>query len=156
MTRILCVSDLLRLNAHIDAGTLSEFHATPKKRRKNEESRAQQAVVRWWDMACKQWGCQKWMLFAFPNGGRRDALTGFLMQKEGVRSGIPDLMLCVPHAQRSGLFLEMKTATGSLSPEQRTILPILQTLGYQTAVCRSAREAINVIEAYLNAPAARA
>lgn len=148
MTR-LSDADLLRLDAHIQTGTLSEFHATPRKRRDNEESRSQQALIAWWNVACKNYGLSPWCMFAIPNGGRRDVLTGVFMKKEGVRSGIPDLMLCVPRNGKAGAFIEMKTATGKLSPEQRAIIPILRDLGYTVEVCRSTREAVDVIEAYL-------
>ncbi len=143
-------ADLLRLEAHLEkTGSTDGFKPSPRKRRDNEESRSQQAVIQWWNVACRNYGLPPWCLFAIPNGGRRDVLTGVFMKKEGVRSGIPDLMLCVPRNGKAGLFIEMKTEKGVLTPEQRTIHPILKDLGYAVEVCRSTREAVNVIEAYL-------
>ena len=143
-------ADLLRLGLQLETkGTPDGFKPSPRKRHNNEESRSQQALIAWWNVACKNYGLPAWSLFAIPNGGRRDVLTGVFMKKEGVRSGIPDLMLCVPRNGKAGLFVEMKTEKGVLSPEQRAVHPILKDLGYAVEVCRSTRDAVNVIEAYL-------
>lgn len=143
-------ADLLRLEAQLEmTGSADGFKPTLRKRHNNEESRSQQALIAWWNVACKNYGLPPWSMFAIPNGGRRDALTGVFMKKEGVRSGIPDLMLCVPKNGKAGAFIEMKTAVGKLSPEQRDIIPILRDLGYAVEVCRSTREAVDVIEKYL-------
>lgn len=150
MSRILSDSDLIRLQQHIAAtGSPVGFSPTPRKRRRNEESLAQQAVIKWWGCSHKGFGLPEWALFAIPNGAAREVVTGSILKREGVRSGIPDLFMAVPRGNRSGMFVEMKTLKGVLSPEQRAILPVLETLGYSTAVCRSAQEAISVIETYL-------
>lgn len=36
------------------------------------------------------------LLFAIPDGGRRDAVTGAHLKAEGVRAGVPDMFLAVP------------------------------------------------------------
>lgn len=154
MSRILSDADLIRLQQHIAAtGSPVGFAPTPKKKRRNEESLAQQAVIKWWDYSHKSFGLPKWALFAIPNGSARNEFTGVVLKREGVRAGIPDLFLAVPRGNRSGMFIEMKTAVGKLSEEQAAIIPVLETLGYSTVICRGSSEAIKFIQAYLGARA---
>lgn len=55
--------------------------------------------------------------FAVPNGGKRDRITGAILKREGVKAGVPDIVI-VRQGGSVG-FLEVKTATGSLSNSQR-------------------------------------
>lgn len=55
--------------------------------------------------------------FAVPNGGKRDRVTGAILKREGVKAGVPDIVI-VRQGGSVG-FLEVKTATGSLSNSQR-------------------------------------
>jgi hypothetical protein len=50
-----------------------------------------------------------------PAGGKRPAITGALLKNLGARRGIPDLLIL---AQGRLFGLELKSATGRLSPEQ--------------------------------------
>ena len=47
------------------------------------------------------------LLFAIPDGGRRDAVTGAHLKAEGVRAGGPDMFLAVPRQNAPGLFPEL-------------------------------------------------
>lgn len=89
-------------------------------------------------------------LFAIPNGGARTARTGARMRKEGVKKGMLDMFLAVPRGQFHGLFIEMKTARGRMTPEQVEWEKRLRASMYVVAVCRSADHAIDVIEDYLS------
>lgn len=87
-----------------------------------------------------------------PNGGRRDGFTGAQMKALGVKPGWPDLIL--PFANDTGLaglVIEMKTSTGSLTPEQRDWLEHFRTQRYECKVCRSAEAARLVLIEYLGA-----
>lgn len=144
-------ADLFRLQAHIDkTGSPDGFQPTPRRRMRNDESQMQQAVIRWWSVACRQFKVPEHLLMSIPNGGRRDEITGALLKKEGARRGAPDLLLCAPSRGKHALFIEMKTEKGRVSPEQATIHNQLRDFGYAVEVCRSTDEAIKTIETYLN------
>jgi hypothetical protein len=87
-------------------------------------------------------------LFAIPNGGARNIVTGRKLKAEGVRRGIPDLFYPVPVFPFAGLFIEVKTATGRVSPEQKIELSALEAAGYRVAVCRSSEEIVRAIIEY--------
>lgn len=87
--------------------------------------------------------------FAIGNGGKRDKITGARMKAEGVKRGVPDIFLPVARGPFHGLFIEMKTATGDLSREQKNCIASLRNEGYRVQVCRSWSEASLVMVNYL-------
>jgi hypothetical protein len=92
------------------------------------------------------------LLFAIPNGGWRGPITGAKLKAEGVLPGVPDLCLPVARGGHFGLYIEMKTPQGRVSPVQRTILERLHTEGYQVAICYSYDGAIGLLGRYLSHP----
>ncbi len=118
------------------------------------ESAEQCALISWWALAHKTFGVPEVCLFAVPNGGRRDAITGARLKEEGVRAGIPDLFLAYPKNGAHGLFLEMKRQKGSGSyyratEAQKKAMEAFTEAGYLCVVAYGAREAIDAIEKYL-------
>lgn len=87
-----------------------------------------------------------------PNGGKRDGFTGGQMKALGVKPGFPDLILPVAVKNSHGLVIEMKSATGSLSPHQKAWLDHFELQNWQIRVVRSAQEARSVICQYLGMP----
>ena len=87
-----------------------------------------------------QYECVKWftrtypgvLIFAIPNGGKRGIQVAMTLQVTGVKRGIPDL--CIPAAF---LYIEMKTARGRISPEQKWTMEYLTGCGYHCKVARS-------------------
>ena len=73
------------------------------------EHQLQCACVRWFRYAHADLSP---LLFAVPNGGRRDHITGARLKAEGVVAGVADLLLLVPSQQHHALCIEMKTAKG--------------------------------------------
>lgn len=71
------------------------------------------------------------------------------LKAEGMRAGVPDLMLPVPHGGYHGLFIEMKTKTGTLSWEQKWWRDELQGRGYRWIRCRDHEEGIDALCIYL-------
>ncbi len=120
-----------------------------RKRRDNAESRAQQAVVDWWNHNHEQFGITQCLLFAVGNGGARSAITGAIMKREGVRRGTSDLLLLVPRGRFHGMALEMKTEDGAATPEQRVFLAAVTEQGYLARICHSVESAMNEITEYL-------
>lgn len=113
------------------------------------EHQIQAAVISWWSHACAGWSLPYYLLFAIPNGGARDQITGARLKAEGVRRGIPDLMLAVPTRDAHGLFIEMKLPDREESDAQKTVSLSLSTRGYTYRLCLSTEEAIDAIKAYL-------
>ena len=109
----------------------------------------QVTVVKWASWQSKQWP-ELNLLFAVPNGGARDVITGAKMKREGQKRGVPDLCLPVPRGEYAGLFIEMKTAKGRLTPEQAEWLKALNRQGYRAEVCHGADAAIRLIQEYLH------
>ncbi len=90
------------------------------------------------------------LLYAIPNGGARDAVTGARMKAEGVKAGVPDLFLPVARCGYHGLFVEMKRRDGGkVSPAQRLWIERLTEQGYLVAVCHGRDAAERVIVTYL-------
>ena len=114
------------------------------------ESQHQQSFVAWWSVVHRTFGLPEAALFAIPNGGARSMATGARLRKEGVRAGIPDMLLAVPAGQAHGLFLEMKRSRGGrVSKAQKETMGLFESLGYQVAVCYGCRDAIAAVEKYL-------
>ena len=91
------------------------------------------------------------MLYAIPNGGRRDAITGAQLKAEGVKRGVPDLCLPVARGGFHGLYIELKRRTGGVvSEHQQQWIEQLRSQGYKAEVAHGASEAIQIIEQYLN------
>ena len=112
------------------------------------EHSEQVALFRWAQFALGRYP-ELQLLHAIPNGGHRHIVVAARMKAEGVKAGVPDICLPVPRGGFFGLYIEMKTRTGKLSPDQGWWLAALQGMGYRAAMCRSFDEARQLIEEYL-------
>ena len=125
-----------------------------KRRTEPSEHQMQAAVIQWWRLNCKRFYIDERLLFAIPNGGARNAITGSLLKAEGVRKGVPDLFLAVRSspgdgtAYRNGCFIEMKRKGGKISQEQTSYLRELANEGYEAHVCYTVDAAIKELERY--------
>ncbi len=114
------------------------------------EHQEQAAVISWWYSAHGLYRLPIFALFACPNGGARDAITGSLLKAEGVRPGAPDLILAATTPAFSGMFLEMKKLdAGKPSNDQIAFKDYLLSVGYSAGVHYGAASAIKAIEEYL-------
>lgn len=114
----------------------------------DEEHRLQCACVRWFRLKYPQLASR---LFAVPNGGRRDSITGARLKEEGVLAGVADLILLVPNADYHALLIEMKTPKGRQSESQKEWQrAVAGNDDYLYVVCRSLEEFIKIINDYLN------
>lgn len=116
------------------------------------ESQEQQALFAWWAMAgpklCPDRPAP--VMYAIPNGGRRDAITGARLKAEGVLAGVPDIFLAVPAHGYAGLYIELKRRNGGrVSPAQKLVMQRLRSHGYACTVCHGCEAAINAIQSYL-------
>ena len=93
------------------------------------------------------------LMFAVPNGGHRHKATAGRLKAEGVKSGVPDIILPVARGGFHGLYLELKRQKGTRpTAEQRQWLADLEAEGYRTDWCRGWEPAREVIVAYLALP----
>lgn len=113
------------------------------------EHQIQTAVIDWWRLAYRAYMLPEFALFAIPNGGARDPITGSRLKAEGVRKGIPDLMLAAPCGATCGLFLEMKVGSKKLTEEQIAFILHAKSAGYVASAHYSAESAIAAIKEYL-------
>lgn len=114
------------------------------------EHQEQATVIAWWWRVHKGYGLPHFSLFAVPNGGARDIITGARLKAEGVRKGALDLILAKPNAVHHGLFIEMKVGDNKPSAEQEEFITYLTSVGYKVAVHWNAGTAIKEIEEYLS------
>lgn len=132
--------------------TLDEMLAKAgvKQRRKapcDVEHRIQQTCVRWFNLEYPEF---RGRLFAVPNGGRRDAVTGAKLKAEGVIAGVSDLILLKSTNQYGALLIEMKTPKGRQSEHQRWWQSVICDKDeYKYVVCRSLDDFIREVRSYL-------
>ena len=92
------------------------------------------------------------LLMHIPNGGKRNAAEAARFKAEGVKAGVPDLLLPVARQGKHGLWIELKRRQGGrLSENQSEWLEALSSQGYRTEVCCGWEEASRVLLNYLTA-----
>ena len=112
------------------------------------ESDHQKALITWVRLSVRRYPDLKY-LYAIPNGGKRHIATAARMKAEGARVGVSDLHLPVPRGTYYGLWIEMKSAKGRLSPEQKEWIEAMLALGHYACVCREWSEARDALVMYL-------
>jgi hypothetical protein len=112
------------------------------------ESTEQQALFEWAEIAAKKTPELR-LMYAVPNGGKRNIATAVRLKKEGVKPGVPDICLPVPRGRYHGLYIEMKFGRNKPSEAQKWWIEQLQQQGYKVNVCYGWGEAVKVIVDYL-------
>jgi hypothetical protein len=109
------------------------------------------AVIAWADAMRSRWP-ELDLLYAIPNGGKRDVAVAVKLKAEGVKAGIPDLHLAAMRGGYGGLYVEMKKCDHSNdeSPAQKAMRVRLEAAGYRCVVAYGADEAVREIEKYLS------
>jgi hypothetical protein len=120
--------------------------SAPRKSKRISEHDEQVALIEWSKYVPE---C-KW-LFAVPNGARTSMLQAVRLKREGLKSGIADIMLPIGRRGFHGLWIEMKAADrpSLVSNNQRDFLKAMNEEGYHAVVCMGAEQAISVIEWYI-------
>lgn len=113
------------------------------------ESGHQQALMCWSQQNLIKYPELKW-LTAIPNGGYRDKITAGKLKAEGVKPGVPDLLLLVKRGKFACLWIEMKKPeVGKLSKEQKEWLDQAKSQGHAAWVCFGWEQARNALVNYL-------
>ncbi len=89
------------------------------------------------------------MMFAIPNGGHRHKGTAKRLKSEGVKAGVPDIVLCVARNGYHALWIEMKYGKGTMKASQREWKAKLTDQGYCHQVYWDWQDAANGILRYL-------
>lgn len=114
------------------------------------EHQEQSALIEWWDMWAPPKRIPKILLYAVPNGGRRDKITGAVLKREGVRAGACDLNLDVLMIGYHGLRIEMKKKNGRKpGGNQEAMHEALKQFKYKVVVCYGWMDARREIVEYL-------
>ena len=87
-----------------------------------------------------------------PNGGKRDKATATALKRQGVKAGVPDIVLPAVRAGYHGLYIELKAGKNTTTDNQKRWLEYLRQQGYYTAVCYGWQPAAELIERYLLHP----
>ncbi len=112
------------------------------------EHRMQTQVVEWADLqarAIPALAC----LYAVPNSAVRSKGDAGRMIEEGMRTGVPDLVLPVARGGFHALYIEMKRHPNKVSDNQQKWIERLRAQGNRVEVCWSANEAITLLRSYL-------
>jgi len=90
------------------------------------------------------------LLFAIPNGGKRNIITAKNLKLEGVVAGVPDIFFDWPRLGYHGLRIEMKRVKGgSLTAEQKEMISLMIKAGYCVKVCKGHVAALKVLKQYM-------
>lgn len=89
-------------------------------------------------------------VFHIPNGGKRSKSEAARFKAQGVRPGVPDLMIPIAKGGYHGLFIEMKAGRGKPTPKQVEWIELLRDQGYCAYACAGADNAIALIDRYMS------
>lgn len=96
-----------------------------------------------------QWFRAKWprvLIFAIPNGGKRNISTAKKLKLEGVVPGVPDLFI-----PAWGIWIEMKRQKGGrTSSDQDDMISYLESIGHRVIVGYGATDASDKLLSLLN------
>lgn len=96
------------------------------------------------------------LIYHVPNGGHRVKAVAARLKGQGVKAGVPDLVLPMARGGWFGLYIEFKAQPpfdAPVSASQDAYLQALHRQGYLAIVCRGSIDAMEAIRAYLLQPA---
>ncbi|WP_338585855.1 VRR-NUC domain-containing protein [Pseudomonas sp. MAG733B] len=92
------------------------------------------------------------LIFHVPNGGHRVKAVAAKLKAQGVKAGIPDLVLPMARGGYFGLYIEFKATPpndAAISDSQHERIRKLNAHGYLAVVCRGHFDTMEQIRAYL-------
>ena len=93
--------------------------------RLDDESGHQEALFSW---AAYRTGLMPELQYMYhvPNGGKRDKATAAVLKRQGVKAGVPDIMLPAARAGYHGLYIELKAGENTTTKKQKEWLEYLR------------------------------
>lgn len=135
------VGHRVRFSRHPRVARKQNKDGTPRAKPRELEHREQVEVVQWLERAG--------ILFcSVPNGGHRHPTVARKLVAEGVRSGVPDLLIFTPppFAETRGVAVEMKQADGGrVTNAQADWHQSLTAAGWTVIVAHGAAEALTAL-----------
>lgn len=126
---------------------LSSKKPHQRKTYSDEEHQLQKSCVKWFNL---KYPYLKGRLFAVPNGGRRDKVTGSKLKEEGVIAGVSDLILLKSNHYYGALLIEMKSKDGRQRESQKWWQSVVCAKGeYKYVICRSLDDFMREVNDYL-------
>jgi hypothetical protein len=99
-------------------------------------------------LLCQWLASKKIFYFAVPNGGNRNRIEAKKLKSEGVRAGIPDIVILLNGGKT--VFIEMKRRQlGVLSVKQKDVIAQIECLGFDVIVAYGAIDAMEKINIIL-------
>lgn len=99
------------------------------------------------------------LIYHVPNGGHRHKAVAVKLKEQGVKAGVPDLVLPLARGGYFGLYIEFKATPpfdAAVSSSQDSYIQALTEQGYLAIVCRGHFDAMEQLRAYLMLPPTRA
>ena len=121
----------------------------PRKRPADHEGQEQAALIK--EIELRYPAVAK-LIYHVPNGGHRYKLVAIKLKAQGVRAGVPDLVLPMARGGYFGLYIEFKATPpndAAISPSQHSCIQALNEQGYLAVVCRGHFDAMQTLRAYL-------
>jgi hypothetical protein len=110
--------------------------------RNRAEEQLQEAVAEYLDLCGVLW-CHP------PNGGHRRVSTGAALKRQGVKRGVPDVLIFEPTIGGFGMAFSLMAKGGRVTKEQDQWLRDLIWRGWGAYVCRSFSEVQELCKAEL-------
>ncbi|MBN1042331.1 VRR-NUC domain-containing protein [Clostridium botulinum] len=92
------------------------------------------------------------LLHHVPNGGKRDKRTAIGLKRQGVKAGVPDVVLPCARGGYFGLYIELKVGKNKTTDKQNEWIKDLIDQNYLVEVCYGWREAAEVLLNYTKQP----
>ncbi|WP_422101984.1 VRR-NUC domain-containing protein [Vreelandella sp.] len=127
---------------------------TPRKRPVDWEGQEQAVLIRWLlgeKMRGEPVGQLYDVIYHVPNGGQRSKSTGAAMKRQGVKSGVSDLVVMDARGGWFGLYMEFKASpphTAALADSQHDWLALAEERGYCAVLAVGLEEAKRVLNDY--------
>lgn len=112
-------------------------------RRQKSEEQIQIEVAAWLDAKLPR----DWRWFHCPNGGHRLKAVAGKMKAQGVKAGVPDVIILRPDGP--DIWIELKAFAGVMTPSQKDWRAWAESAGRDFYVCRSVEEVEAVVSRYL-------
>jgi len=98
----------------------------------------QAQIFKWYhNNYCNKLSNPRNVIFAVPNGGKRNPVEAMKLKATGLVSGVSDLIVVT---KEKVLFIELKLPKGKQQKTQKEFQSDVTNLGYEYHICRSLEE----------------